>query len=98
MTDEIFGTCNGCRELRPAEPGWPSGRTVVILYTAESQVVAAAAYRAHAVLLDAAGYVPVTTSWGQNPPGAATAFFMANLEEAYRIGTLLVTYRREVAP
>jgi hypothetical protein len=48
----------------------------------------------HAESLATAGYVPVATSWGEERPGAGSAFFAANLEEAYRVGTLLVTYRR----
>jgi hypothetical protein len=34
----------------------------------------------------------VSTSWGEERPDAGSAFFFGNLEEAYRIGTLLVTY------
>jgi hypothetical protein len=97
-TEDLVGLCTGCLELRPAQAGWPSGRILVLLYPANTQAVAAAAYRAHAELLQAAGYAPVTTSWGQDPPGAGVAFFMGNLEEAYRVGTLLVTYRREGPP
>jgi hypothetical protein len=34
----------------------------------------------------------------QERPGAGSALFFANLEEAHRIGTLLVTCTREIRP
>ena len=95
MTDELWGACTGCRELRPVEGSWPAGPTLVLVYPADTQVDAAGRYRAHAEQLGAAGYAPVSTSWGEEPPGAGAAFFLGNLEEAYRVGTLLVTYRRD---
>jgi hypothetical protein len=45
--------------------------------------------------LAAQGRYPVAHSWGDDRPGTATALFAANVEEAYRTGTLFVTYRRE---
>jgi hypothetical protein len=47
--------------------------------------------------LGKASYVTVATSWGEERPGVAVALFAAHLEEAGRVGTLLVTYRRDVA-
>jgi hypothetical protein len=95
MTDDLWGTCSGCREVRPVEDGWPAGSTLVLLYPANTQVDAAARYRVHLDQLGAVGYAPIATSWGEEPPGAGFAFFFGNLEEAYRVGTLLVTYARE---
>jgi len=94
-TDEAYATCHRCQMPRPIGSGWPAGRTLVLLYPGNEQVDASARYVAHAEALEAAGYLPIATSWGQTPPGAGSAFFFGNLEEAYRVGTLLVTYRRE---
>jgi hypothetical protein len=96
--DDLLGLCTGCRELRPAEAGWPAGPTLILLYPAEEQRLAAALYRAHVALLGAAGYLPVATSWGETPPGVVDSVFFAHVEESFRVGTLLVTYRREPAP
>jgi hypothetical protein len=98
MIDDLFAACTACRELRPVEGGWPDGPTLVLLYPGDTQVDASSRYRYHAWQLSSLGYVPVATSWGQERPGASSAFFFANLEEAYRIGTLLVTYVREPRP
>jgi hypothetical protein len=96
--DDLFAACTACRELRPVEGGWPDAPALVLLYPGDTQVDAASRYRYHAWQLASLGYVPVATSWGQERPGAGSAYFLGNLEEAYRIGTLLVTYRREGAP
>ncbi len=96
-SDELWGACPACAELRPVERGWPSAVSVILLYPGETQVDAAGRYRAHAASLRTAGYDAVATSWGQDRPGAATAALFAGIEEAYRMGTLLVTYRREAA-
>ncbi len=95
LTEDAFATCARCRSPRTVGGGWPAARTLVLLYPGNEQVDAAGRYRVHAEALASAGYEPVATSWGQTPPGAADAFFFGNLEEAYRVGTLLVTYRRE---
>lgn len=63
-----------------------------MLYPGDTQVDASARYRAQATALAAHGYRPVATSWGEERPGAGSALFFGNLEEAYRVGTLLVTY------
>jgi hypothetical protein len=94
-TDEAYATCHRCQVPRPTGSGWPAGRTLLLLYPGNEQVDASARYLAHAEALEAAGYLPIATSWGQTPPGAGSAFFFGNLEEAYRVGTLLVTYRQE---
>lgn len=95
--DDLFGACTKCREVRAPGRGWPADATLILLYPGEEQRVAAAAYRAHATLLAPAGYAPVATSWGETPPGVSDSLFFSNLEEAFRVGTLLVTYRREPA-
>ncbi len=92
---DLWAACTGCRELRPVERGWPAGPSLVLLYPGDTQVDAAGRYRAHAAALAAAGYVPVATSWGEERPGAGVAFLAAHMEEAYRVGSLLVTYRRD---
>lgn len=98
MTDDIFATCDGCRDLRLVGGGRPDVPTLVLLYPGDTQVDAASRYRDHARQLSSLGYVPVATSWGEQRPDAGSAFFFGNLEEAYRVGALLVTYRREGAP
>lgn len=90
-----WGACPSCSGLRPVERGWPSGATVIALYGGRTQAETAPSYAAHARALEAAGYHPVATSWGDDRPGAGTATLLANIEEAYRAGTLLVTYRRD---
>jgi hypothetical protein len=95
MTEDLWGACAGCRDLRPVEGGWPAGQTLILLYPATTQIDGTDRYRTHAELLAAAGHAPVATSWGEEPPGVGSALFFGNLEEAYRVGTLLVTYRRE---
>ncbi len=95
--DDLWGACPACRELRPVGVGGSAGPVVILLYPGDGQVDAAARYRTHAAQLAAQGYVPVATSWGETRPGAGEALFAAHLEEAYRVGTLLVTYHRRVA-
>ncbi len=55
----------------------------------------------------ASSYTPRVARWScaacgamidQERPGAGSALFFANLEEAHRIGTLLVTCTREIRP
>lgn len=96
-TDDAYATCDRCRAPRPVGDGWPDGPTLILLYPGDEQVDASGRYRAHAEALAAVGYAPIATSWGETPPGVGSALFLGNLEEAYRVGTLLVTYRREGA-
>jgi hypothetical protein len=98
MNDPLLATCSGCRDLRPVENGWPGEAMLMLLYHGVTQADAAVRYRDHAITLAGRGYAPVATSWGDERPSAGTAFLFANLEEAYRVGTLLVTYRREPVP
>lgn len=93
-SDDLWAACPACRELRPPGSRWPSGALLIVLYPGDSQVDAAARYRDHAAQLRPLGYAPVSTSWGETRPGAGEAVFAAHLEEAFRVGTLLVTYRR----
>ena len=95
VSDAIWGACTGCRALRPPEGPWPGEARLVLLYPGDTQIDAAARYDAHADALDAFGYHAVATSWGEERPDAGSAFLMGNLEEAYRVGTLLVTYHRD---
>ncbi len=97
VSDELWGACRSRVELRPVERGWPSSPSVILLYPGETQVDAAGRYRAHAADLGGAGYRAAATSWGEERPGAVSATLFAHVEEAYRVGTLLVTYHREVA-
>ena len=94
-SDVLWGACPACRELRPVEHGWPSAPSVILLYPGDTQIDAAGRYRTHAARLGPVGYHATATSWGQERPGAASAALFAGVEEAYRVGTLLVTYRRE---
>jgi hypothetical protein len=93
-SDDLWGACVSCRRLRSTEHSWPAGASLILLYPGDTQVDAAARYREHALQLAAVSYLPVATSWGEQRPGAGVALFAAHLEEAYRVGTLLVTYRR----
>jgi hypothetical protein len=90
--DEIWGACTKCHELHPVDSRWATGPTLIQLYVGDTQVDAASRYRVHVAALASLGYRPVSTSWGEERPDAGSAFFFGNLEEAYRIGTLLVTY------
>jgi hypothetical protein len=67
---------------------------LILLYPGDTQVDAAGRYRTHASELGHLGYRPAATSWGEERPGAGSAMLFANIEEAYRVGTLLVTYHR----
>lgn len=95
-SEALWGACASCRELRPIEQGWPTGSLLVLLYPGNTQIDAAGRYRAHAERLAQHGYAAVATSWGEERPGAGSAFLFGNLEEAYRVGTLLVTYLRNL--
>src|SRR6187431_2181800 len=90
----IWAACASCRELRPVTPDWTRGDVLGLLYPGDTQLDASARYAAHVTGLGSVGYEPVATSWGEERPGAGSALFAAHLEEASRIGTLLVTYRR----
>jgi hypothetical protein len=79
------------------DPSWPTSTPLILLYHGDTQIDASQRYAAHAAALDAAGYRVVATSWGEERPSAGGAFFFAHLEEAYRVGTLLVTYRKDPA-
>jgi hypothetical protein len=96
-SDEAFGACSACRAVRPVDTTWPKATPLVLLYPGDTQVDASQRYIAHASALDGAGYHVVATSWGEERPSAGSAFFFAHLEEAYRVGTLLVTYRKDPA-
>ncbi|MET0773121.1 MAG: hypothetical protein ABWZ82_08565 [Candidatus Limnocylindrales bacterium] len=93
----VWAGCARCRELRPVTADWTGGEVLVALYPGKTQEDAATRYAQHVTELGSAGYEPVATSWGEERPSAGTALFAAHLEEAYRIGTLLVTYRRRPA-
>ena len=76
---------------------WVRDDVLVVLYPGDTQLDASARYAAHVTGLASAGYEPVATSWGEERPSAGSALFAAHLEEADRVGTLLVTYRRRPA-
>ena len=75
---------------------WPKGPWLILLYPGNTQVDAAERYSTHARHLGKVSYVPVATSWGEEHPGVAVALFAVHLGEAGRVGTLLVTYRRDL--
>jgi hypothetical protein len=91
--DDLWAACPACLELRPVGTRWPSTDLLIVLYPGDTQVDAAARYRTQAAELARVGFTPLATSWGQERPSAGAAMLAAHLEEAYRVGTLLVTYR-----